>query len=39
MESEEESGDVRVVAPNGQIGTIPKGQLEEALKSGYKRVE
>jgi hypothetical protein len=39
MESEEGVGDVRVVAPDGQTGTIPKGQLEEALKSGYKRAE
>ncbi len=30
--------EVRVQAPNGKTGTIPKSQLEEALKSGYKQL-
>lgn len=29
---------VRVIAPNGQIGTIPSENLENALKAGYKRL-
>jgi len=33
------SGKVRVISPDGKTGTIPAEQLEEALKSGYKRVQ
>ena len=28
---------VTVVSPNGQVGTIPSGNLEKALAAGYKR--
>ncbi len=31
------SGRVSVVSPDGKVGTIPESQLDEALKSGYKR--
>jgi len=30
---------VRVVSPNGATGWIPREQLEDAIKQGYKRVE
>jgi len=30
---------VRVKSPNGSIGTIPVGQLNDALSQGYKRVD
>jgi len=30
------SGKVRVVKPNGEVGVIPKSQLEQALKEGYR---
>ena len=29
---------VRVVHPNGKIGTIPRSRLQEALKAGYKTI-
>jgi hypothetical protein len=29
---------VRVKAPNGAIGHVPASQLQEALKSGYKKL-
>ena len=32
-------GRVRVKSPNGSIGTIPVGQLNDALSQGYKRVD
>lgn len=34
-----QSGTVRVVSPNGQTGSIPAGQLQQALASGYKQVQ
>ena len=30
-------GQVEVISPNGTIGTIPQGQLQDALKQGYKQ--
>ena len=30
------TGVVRVQAPNGQTGTIPRAKLREAIKAGYK---
>lgn len=32
-------GKVKVVNPDGMVGSIPEGQLEEALKAGYKKAE
>ena len=32
------SGRVRVVSPNGKVGTIPRDQLQAALDAGYKLV-
>jgi hypothetical protein len=29
---------VNIISPTGQKGTIPKSQLQDALKSGYKRL-
>ncbi len=29
---------VNVISPTGQKGSIPKSQLQDALKSGYKRI-
>ena len=34
---EEVSGEVVVISPNGVKGTIPKSQLEQALKEGYRK--
>ena len=33
------SDTVRVTSPSGKIGTIPRSQLAEALKAGYKEIE
>lgn len=30
-------GRVRIISPDGKVGTIPANQLEQALKQGYKR--
>lgn len=30
---------VKVISPNGKTGTIPKEQLQDALKQGYKQVQ
>ena len=32
-------GMVRVMAPNGQTGTIPADQLEQALREGYRQIQ
>lgn len=32
-----QQGNIRVISPDGRTGTIPANQLEEALKSGYKK--
>jgi hypothetical protein len=32
-------GRVRVVGPDGRVGTIPSEQLQDALKSGYKEAK
>jgi len=31
------TGRVKVVSPDGQVGSIPESQLEEALSNGYRR--
>ena len=38
-EKSSESGKIRVIAPDGREGYIPKTQIEEAKKVGYKVVE
>ena len=32
-------GQVKVKSPEGQVGTIPENQLDEALKAGYPRIQ
>jgi hypothetical protein len=32
-------GTVRVMAPNGQTGSIPANQLEQALREGYQQIQ
>lgn len=39
--SPDESADdrVRVMSPDGKVGTLPKSQLEKAMKAGYKQMD
>lgn len=37
--TQQQSNRVQVVSPNGQTGTIPQSQLQDALSQGYKQVQ